>query len=238
MLHGFSRPPEGQYSAYMERLDQTRRKTKADLAAEQIEAAIVNCELTPGAVIVEADLTEWLGFGRTPVREALVSLANANLLRLGRGGVVIPELNAMTMLKLLELREPIEQLCIEKAVERQTAHDQARFEALLQIVETFPVSDRESFMAVLWDIHKALAVASQNEFIHTALRTTQGLSRRYWGHFAGDEDQDFAGKIYAALLKALIDRNLPEALQQSHILMGYLKDFTMRSMQRLTTTNP
>ena len=67
-------------------IDKQQRKTKAALAAEKIEAAIVNCELSPGAVIVEAELTEWLGLGRTPVREALMSLANANLLRLGKGG--------------------------------------------------------------------------------------------------------------------------------------------------------
>ena len=91
-----------------------KRKSKADLAADQIEAAIVSCELAPGAIIIEAELSEWINIGRTPVREALVSLANANLLRIGRGGIIIPELNAMTMLKLLELREPLEQLCIQK----------------------------------------------------------------------------------------------------------------------------
>lgn len=156
------------------------------MTANQIEAAIVDCELAPRAVIVEAERSEWLGLGRTPVREALVSLANANLLRLGRGGVVIPELNAMTMLKLLELREHIERLCIQKAVDRQTEEDHQAFKELHSRFKDIPNDDRAGFMAVLWDIHIAVATASQNEFIDSALRTTQGLSRRsLLGSFGG-----------------------------------------------------
>ncbi|MEM6663140.1 MAG: GntR family transcriptional regulator [Pseudomonadota bacterium] len=214
-------------------IEQSKRKTKADIAAEQIEAAIVNCELAPGAVIVEADLTEWLGLGRTPVREALVTLANANLLRLGRGGVVIPELNAMTMLKLLELREPIERLCIEKAIDRKTAADTVDFADLVRVLGDVSAADRPAFMAVLWDIHKALATASQNEFIHTALRTTQGLSRRYWGHYADEDQQARAAEIYAGLLQALLDSDTPAALGQSEELMRYLRQFTLGTMQKM-----
>ena len=167
-------------------------------------------------MIAEAELSEWLGLGRTPVREALVSLANANLLRLGRGGVVIPELNAMTMLKLLELREPIEQLCIQKAVDRQLEADREVFKDLHNRLANIPDNDRFSFMAVLWDIHKAVASASQNEFIHSALRTTQGLSRRYWGHFADAKDQQLAKTIYLSLLKAILVKDADAALGQSH----------------------
>ena len=203
------------------------------MAADQIEAAIVNCELAPGAVIVEAELSEWLGLGRTPVREALVSLANANLLRLGRGGVVIPELNAMTMLKLLELREPIERLCIQKAVNRQTEEDHEAFKKLHSRLKDIPNDDRAGFMAVLWDIHNAVATASQNEFIDSALRTIQGLSRRYWGHFADEDDQKHAQAIYLSLLDAILAKDAEDAVGQSGRLTGYLRDLTLTSMKKL-----
>ena len=203
------------------------------MAADQIEAAIVNCELAPGAVIVEAELSEWLGLGRTPVREALVSLANANLLRLGRGGVVIPELNAMTMLKLLELREPIERLCIQKAVNRQTEEDHEAFKKLHSRLKDIPNDDRAGFMAVLWDIHNAVATASQNEFIDSALRTTQGLSRRSWGHFADEDDQKHAQAIYLSLLDAILAKDAEDAVGQSGRLTGYLRDLTLTSMKKL-----
>ncbi len=211
-------------------IDQEKRKTKAALAADKIEAAIVSCELPPGAVIVEADLTEWLGLGRTPVREALVSLANANLLRLGRGGVIIPEINALTMLKLLELREPIERLCIQKAVDRHKEADLEVFKNLYERLRDIPNGDRPTFMSVLWEIHRAIANASQNEFIHSALRTTQGLSRRYWGHFASSTDQELAKEIYISLLDAIIIKDTEKALSQSQKLICYLRDLTMHWM--------
>lgn len=167
------------------------------------------------------------------MREALVSLANANLLRLGRGGIVIPELNAMTMLKLLELREPIERLCIQKALERQTENDRDSFMALHIRLRDTPNCDRPAFMAVLWDVHRAIATASQNEFIHTALRTTQGLSRRYWGHFADAKDQELAKAIYLALLEAMLAKDADAALGESQNLIRHLRELTLGSMQKL-----
>lgn len=214
-------------------IEQMKRKSKADLAADQIEAAIVSCELAPGAIIIEAELSEWLNIGRTPVREALVSLANANLLRIGRGGIIIPELNAMTMLKLLELREPLEQLCIQKALERQNDDDCKTFELLCGRLKDVPNSDRASFMTVLWDIHIAIAKASKNEFIRSALRTTQGLSRRYWGQFADAKDQQTAKAIYVSLLDAIINKDVGTALSEAHNLACHLKEITLNSLQTL-----
>lgn len=212
-------------------IDKQQRKTKAALAAEKIEAAIVNCELSPGAVIVEAELTEWLGLGRTPVREALMSLANANLLRLGKGGVIIPELNALTMLKLLELREPIEKLCVQKAVNRHTEADHKVFADISERLKSIHDTDRTTFMSILWEIHIALSNASHNEFIHSALRTTQGLSRRYWGYFASPTDQTLAREIYIALLNAIILKDTESAVLQSKKLIRYLRNFTLHYMQ-------
>ena len=139
----------------------------------------------------------------------------------------------MTMLKLLELREPIERLCIQKALERQTENDRDSFMALHIRLRDTPNCDRPAFMAVLWDVHRAIATASQNEFIHTALRTTQGLSRRYWGHFADAKDQELAKAIYLALLEAMLAKDADAALGESQNLIRHLRELTLGSMQKL-----
>lgn len=210
------------------------RKTKAEVAAEMLEAAIVNCDLEPGAVLVEADLVEMLGLGRTPVREALVRLSSENLVRLGRAGVVIPELNAFTMLKLLELREPIERVCIQKAMQRRNEADKARFTQILSDLEPLPSDDRAGFMDLLRQVHLALAEASKNEFILFTLKTTQGLSRRFWRYFATDEDQRFCTGLYCAMLNGLISGDEAKPVMESEKLMSYLRDFTRRQMDDLT----
>lgn len=202
------------------------KKTKAEQAHDAIELAIVNCDLAPGAVYSEADLADILHMGRTPVREALVKLSSENLVRLTRAGVVIPEINPLTMLKLLELREPIERLCIQKACEYQTNADRARFEQILERLRPLPDENRRGFMELLREIHLATADASKNEFLHFTLKSTQGLSRRFWFHFAEDSDQRQCRDIYVAMLDGLIDRNTEAALEQSQALITYLRGFS------------
>lgn len=211
----------------------TDRKSKADIAAERLEMAIVNCDLAPGRVMVEAEVVAFLDLGRTPVREALLRLANENLVRVGRAGIVIPELNSLTMLKLLELRAPIEGLCIQKAIQRQTPRDVDRFAEILAHLAPLPNHDRAGFMALLRQIHRALAEASKNEFILFSMKTTQGLSRRFWRYFATDQDQQFCTQLYSALLAGLIAGDAAEPLRRSDELMDYLRNFTLRQMEAL-----
>ncbi|TCS55628.1 GntR family transcriptional regulator [Primorskyibacter sedentarius] len=209
------------------------RKTKAETAAEMLEAAIVNCDIEPGSIVAEADLMEMLDLGRTPVREALVRLSSENLVRLGRAGILIPELNAMTMLKLLELREPIERLSIQKAVQRHNGADMERFAQILAQLEPLPNNDRTGFMDILRQIHTALAEASKNEFILSTMKTTQGLSRRFWRYFATDEDQQFCTELYCALLQGLLSGDAGIPIKKSSELMTYLRVFTQRQIEAL-----
>lgn len=207
-------------------LSATIKKTKAELAHDTLETAIVNCELSPGSVYSEVDLADMLEMGRTPVREALVKLSSENLVRLTRAGVVIPEINPLTMLKLLELREPIERLCIQKACQYQTPTDRQSFTEILDKFSPLPDDQRKDFMGLLREIHLATATASKNEFLHFTLKSTQGLSRRFWFHFSDDQDQKFCRDIYINLLSALIAGQEELALEMSQKLMTYLRDFS------------
>ncbi|MCU9850256.1 GntR family transcriptional regulator [Defluviimonas sp. WL0024] len=199
--------------------------TKADIAAERLETAIINCELPPGAVFQEAELCELLDLGRTPVREALLRLSGENLVSISRAGVQIPGIDAVAMLKLLELREPIERLTIEKAVQRMTDDDLRLFSDIRTRIVAIADDDRDSFMAILREIHRAIAGASKNEFVSATLRTTQGLSRRFWRYYLTEKDQRAAKRIYCDLLKAIIARDEQDALCQAATLMNHLRDF-------------
>lgn len=210
------------------------KMSKADIAARRLEVAIVNCELKPGTVLNEAELSKMLGLGRTPVREALLRLSSENLVQLSRAGVLIPPLNAITMLKLLELREPLERVCIQKAAQRHTASDQDQFSSILRRMEPLAPTDRDGFMALLRDTHATLAEASKNEFILSTLRATQGLSRRFWYHFATDSDQVYCTELYSRLLKSLISADEADAVNQSSRLIQYLREFTTRRIQDLS----
>lgn len=202
------------------------KKTKAEQAAEQLEAAIINCTLKPGTVMTETEISEFLDIGRTPVREALMRLANNNMVRLSRAGVVIPELNPITMLKLLEPRALIEKLSIEKAVERLNDYDVEQIEHVIQDLQSLDDSDRAGFMEQLSRIHDIIAESSKNEFIAASIKTTQGLSRRFWCYYATNQDQQFCTKLYIRKLKALAQKDQSGALAASAELLTYLQAFT------------
>ncbi|GIS71635.1 MAG: hypothetical protein CM1200mP10_12120 [Candidatus Neomarinimicrobiota bacterium] len=54
--------------------------TLAQKAFDELEEMIVNLHLKPGQIYSEKELTQILGFGRTPLREALQKMASIDLL--------------------------------------------------------------------------------------------------------------------------------------------------------------
>ena len=70
----------------------TRRQLLRDDAFTAIRAAIVDGTLEPGERLVDAELSEWLGVSRTPIREALARLDAAGLVQTqpGRFTIVSP----------------------------------------------------------------------------------------------------------------------------------------------------
>ena len=65
-----------------------------DQAYQELEERIVTLQLQPGEVLSETALSEQLGIGRTPIREALQRLAREGLiLILPRKGILVSEIN-------------------------------------------------------------------------------------------------------------------------------------------------
>lgn len=56
-----------------------RRQSLREVAIEKIKAAILDRTLQPGEELRDAELQEWLGMSRTPVREALIELTRLGL---------------------------------------------------------------------------------------------------------------------------------------------------------------
>ena len=80
-----------------------------DQAYRELEELIVTMRLQPGAVLSETALSTRLGIGRTPIREALQSLAREGLIViLPRKGILVSEINPGKQLLVLEVRRELE----------------------------------------------------------------------------------------------------------------------------------
>ena len=104
----------------------------SDQAYYRLREMIVTLELAPGAAINERDLMERTGLGRTPIREALRTLANERLVEIfPRRGVLVAGVNAGDLAGLSEVRRLLEPPAARAAAERRTPADRAITEQLI-----------------------------------------------------------------------------------------------------------
>ena len=95
------------------------RISLSDQAFGALEEMIVTLKLPPGSLWSEATLSESLGIGRTPVREAVQRLAEYHLvIIMKRHGIRIAEVNEQEQLLVLETRRELERSIATRAARR------------------------------------------------------------------------------------------------------------------------
>ena len=101
---------------------ETRRKTNlSEQAYNQIKDAICQGRIAPGDILSESRLAEDLGMSRTPVREALRSLASEGFLEIKNGvGAYVKPLSSKDMENLYEIRCLLEMQAIKTSIYRIT----------------------------------------------------------------------------------------------------------------------
>ena len=111
-------------------------ETLTDKAYRALEEEIVTLRIPPGTVVSEAMLSQRLGVGRTPVREALQRLAREWLVViLPRRGIVVSEIDPVRHLRLLEVRREVERLLARSAARRASAPLRARFRTIAEAMD-------------------------------------------------------------------------------------------------------
>jgi len=98
---------------------------------EKLREMVISFEIKPGERLNEVALAERLGVSRTPVRQALHSLARDGFLVEASRGYSRRPLNVKEMVDLYETREVLEAACLQLAVERATPAHLDALEAFL-----------------------------------------------------------------------------------------------------------
>lgn len=93
----------------MTTLPSTRRESLSQTAYDRIKSMILKKELAPGQLINESQLQEFLALGRTPVREAVLALAQDNLVTIHpRKGIEIARPTPKAIHDIFEVRSLLE----------------------------------------------------------------------------------------------------------------------------------
>ena len=102
-------------------------RTLTEEAYRRLEEMIVTLELAPGSVVSEAILSDRLGIGTTPIREALQRLSREYLVQiLPRRGVVVTSIDVRQQLQVLETRRELDRLIARSASRRSTPAERLR----------------------------------------------------------------------------------------------------------------
>ena len=210
-----------------------RAESQTDQAYSVLEEQIVTLRLAPGAVLSETRLAGELGFGRTPVREALQRLARESLvLILPRKGILVAEINPRKQLLVLEVRRELERLMARASAVRATEEERAQF---LEIAEGMEQAARDNddimFMRFDHDFNALVSQAAHNEFASRAMGLLHGLSRRFWYmHYKEAADLPLCARLHAQMARRIAMGEVEEATQASDQLVDYAETFTRATL--------
>ncbi len=141
-----------------------RATSYTEQAREVIKHLIFSGTYKPGERLKEAELSKQLGISRSPVREAIQSLANEGLVRLApQRGAFVAAFDVGEIRELYEVRIALECLAVRRAVEKATFGQLEELGKLLKSTEdTLKSSDSASYPRDL-DFHRQICRLAQND---------------------------------------------------------------------------
>ncbi|MEV4103989.1 GntR family transcriptional regulator [Nonomuraea sp. NPDC049649] len=149
-------------------------------AYRAIRDAIVDGTLAPGERLNDADLVEWLGVSRTPVREALARLEQAGLVKTkpGRYTIVSP-LDARAARNAQSVTAAMHELAVREGLPQLSAAElDAMREANARFADALAREDVDAAIAADDDFHGVLVTASANDALRDVLERYTPVLRR------------------------------------------------------------
>lgn len=200
-----------------ERTKTLRAGSLSDEAYARLEELIITLQLPPGKAVSEAMLSEMLGIGRTPVREALQRLVRDGLIVvLPQRGTLVSDIDVAQQLRLVEVRREVERLVVRLAARRGSVEARKSFVALSErFAATADAAARsgvpdtkrdKAFMRADREFNELCVLASRNEFAANAVRAMHGLSRRFFfAHFREPSVLERTARLHAALARTIAE---------------------------------
>jgi DNA-binding GntR family transcriptional regulator len=149
--------------------------SRSSLVAEAIRDAILRGVFPPGSELVERNLATMFGISKTPVREALISLARSGLITMvPNRGATVPVLDSSALHSIYEMRLLLEPRAVRNAAASfpSQALDRART-ALREAKDAIDREDRVELTLANRRFHRLLYSHCGNPRIVSALDDLQ-----------------------------------------------------------------
>lgn len=157
-----------------------RRGLLRDEVYLRLRDAIVTGTLAPGEQLRDLELAHWLGVSRTPVREALLRLAQAGLVRTSPGrSTTVTDLDSRAAREAQSVVAAMHRLAVHEAVAQLTSADLARMRAANgQFSGALAAGDIDAALAADDDFHAVPVVAAANGAVAAVIDQFTPVLRR------------------------------------------------------------
>jgi DNA-binding GntR family transcriptional regulator len=204
------------------------KRRAADVAYDQIESMIATLQLQPGSAVVEADLVEMTGLGRTPLREALLRMVAAGLIRQEpRRGLRVSMIQLADHMDLIQTRRALEQLIAASAARRATPAQRSQIvDCAAQMIQAAEGGNLDNYMHADQMLDHVCHQACRNASAVNAVAPLIIQCRRFWYAYQHEGDIAEGARRHMLMAEGIATGNESAAIKDS--LMDYLEMFTRK----------
>ncbi|MCK6449379.1 MAG: GntR family transcriptional regulator [Alphaproteobacteria bacterium] len=197
--------------------------TLAEAAYRSLTDQIVELSIPPGALVSEAVLSQRLGLGRTPIREATKLLARDYLVTLlPKRGIQVSVIDASQMLLILEPRRCLEPTRYGRAARRSTEAQRRQFAVLAEQLERARAAgDFRAQVRIDAVFDDLVDECAGNPYLTDALKPLHGIVRRFWNMHAGTTGYQGVISRHTAIVRAVASGDAVAAAAATNELLAY-----------------
>jgi DNA-binding GntR family transcriptional regulator len=209
------------------------KRRAADIAYDRLEGLFATLRLPPDAPVVEVELAEQVGLGRTPVREALMRMVSVGLiLQQPRRGLRVSPIDLLNHLDLLQTRRALERLIAASAARRATAPQRkAIVAAALQMADAAARGKLDGYMAADQALDHVVHAAARNASAAQAVEPLVVQCRRFWYAYQREGDLGVGARCHRLLAEGIESGEPERAVAGADALMDYLERFARRVIE-------
>lgn len=198
--------------------------SRTQYVLEAIKHRILTGQLSPGQALVEAELAAHFGVSKTPVREALKTLAGTGLVVMSQyKGVTVRTVDAAMAREVYDVRLLLEPEALRRTITREASLAQAQ-EALVRAEEAQDQADRSLANR---DFHRALYLPCGNPLLARMLDEVRDqaalVSTVAW---AADPSWESEAHEHQEILRVSLTGDAQEA---GRLLHAHIADFVRRA---------
>lgn len=207
-----------------------RKRRAADVAYDAIEDLISTLQLAPGKPVVEAEIAEHTGLGRTPVREALLRMVSIGLIeQQPRRGLIVSDVDLADHLDVVNTRRVLETVIASCSARRANSLQRKEIVRCAEkMVKAAARANMADYMKADHELDQVNHAACQNRSAVNAVLPLVVKCRRFWYAYQDEGDIGEGASAHMKLAEGIATGDEAKAVAGANQLMDYLEKFARR----------